>query len=46
MPEHVDMEFVEIKNNQQIECMRQSCALARKILNSVGPLIKVQCFIL
>ncbi|CAD6233327.1 GSCOCG00007138001-RA-CDS [Cotesia congregata] len=40
MPEHVDMEFVEIKNNQQIECMRQSCALARKILNSVGPLIK------
>ncbi|XP_008545943.1 uncharacterized protein LOC103570115 [Microplitis demolitor] len=40
MPEHVDMDHIEIKDDRQIECMRKSCALAKKILNSVGPLIK------
>lgn len=33
--------IIEIKNNDQIESMRQSCMLAKKVLNHTATLIKV-----
>lgn len=33
---------IEIKNANQIECMRHSCMLAKRILRQIRPMIKVK----
>ena len=39
--EKVTLEKPEIKNSNQIECMAQSCLLAKQILKEAKQLIKV-----
>lgn len=38
------IDFIEIKNEEQIQGMRNACKLAANILKKCGDIVKVSCF--